>query len=117
MKTISSLMVCGIATVLLLAGCGKDEDQQSSASLAGQVFGNAGTGAPQDPIAQLPPDSPVVTVNGTAVRAAEISRELDRIIAQIARNNNIPPQQFASMRPMMVNQAIESMINQTLLLA
>jgi len=114
-KHFVSAAVAAVALVLA-AGCGKDEKAQSAQPpLAGQVFGGPGQAAQPDRIAQLPPSTRVASVNGTAITAGALDQELNRVVAQIARNNNLPPQQFLSLRPMLVPQAVDSLISQALL--
>jgi len=118
MKKIVPIAVAALLATTLLSGCGEDEKPGPGAPpLAGQVFGDPGAGAvPQDRISQLPPDSLVATVNGEGLTAGQVNQEMNRIIAQIARNNNLPMQQFVGLRPMMIGQAVENLINQALLL-
>ncbi len=61
------------------------------------------------------PDAPAVTVDGKVITCAEVEAESQKLMMQY--QSQVPPDQLASMAPMMKQQALQTMINQKLLSA
>ncbi len=94
------LLILILAAGVISAGCGREEDP-------------AAPPAP-DPRAEVAPDAMVARVEGTEITGAMLNQQLNALIQQYSMQ--IPPEQLQQLRPMLRQQAVESLINQDLLL-
>ncbi|MFH0880130.1 MAG: peptidylprolyl isomerase [Lentisphaerota bacterium] len=119
---ISSVMVratavCAAALLMLpaMSGCGKKADDSAAAPASQPVKPQEVFAAPSV-TAQAPvdPAAVVVTVDGEAITAGEVSEEVNKLAARMGRN--MPPERMAQLRGQIAEQAQENLILRKLLL-
>jgi peptidyl-prolyl cis-trans isomerase C len=99
------LLVLGIlvAAVAMMAGCGGGSEQaESTTTTGGRVAMDPAEGGKM-----------AVKVNGTTITEAEVAEEEGRLT--MAMGGRMDPQQLESMKPMIRDQAVNNLINRTLL--
>jgi peptidyl-prolyl cis-trans isomerase C len=100
------LVVLGvlIAAVAMMAGCGGGESEQaeSTSTTGGRVAMDPAEGGKM-----------AVKVNDTTITEAEVAEEEGRLT--MAMGGRMDPQQLESMKPMIREQAVNNLINRTLL--
>lgn len=109
------LLACVSITLTLFVGCTNEEGESSD---TGTLVAETQTPSKQDQPDLITgsgpsPDAPAVTVNGEVVTCAQVDAESQKLMMQYRAQ--VPPDQLASMAPMMKKQALETMINSKLL--
>lgn len=105
MKNILTCLAVFLACGLVIAGCrDRKEEAAAPATKAGADKAVASTRG----------DSMAARVNGTTISGAEVDQAVNILLSQYG--GQIPPEQKAGIQPIMRKQAIESLINQSLLL-
>lgn len=99
-KQAQVLMAIILSAGVLFSGCGKkDEPATPSPSQLGQAAA---------------PDAMVARVEETVITGAMLNQQLNALVQQYSAQ--LPPEQLSQIQPMLRQQAIESLINQNLLL-
>lgn len=94
------LLILILAAGVISAGCGREEEPAAP--------------APAAPGVEVAPDAVVARVEGTVITGEMLNQQLNALIQQYSMQ--IPPEQLQQLRPMLRQQAVESLINQDLLL-
>jgi len=102
---------------------------------AGSAFSCKGKGEETAPVSIAPPpdnsgesaeptalpitegkkeDSMIVSVNGTIITQSEVDRQMDYLMQQFG--GKVPPEQLKEMRPTMLKQALDNLINHRILI-
>ncbi len=96
------LLILILAAGVISAGCGRESEEEPVAP------------PPPDPGVAVAPDAVVARVEGTVITGEMLNQQLNALIQQYSMQ--IPPEQLQQLQPMLRQQAVESLINQNLLL-
>ncbi len=109
MKKVGFCILVVFCCLVMTLGCKKDKGEEAPSSAGTQDFSSSPFADSGDD------DSMMASVNGIVITRAQLDQQMDRMMMQMQGMGMTSPEQMASMRPMVKQRALDSLISQTLL--